>query len=160
VGFPLVHAEGLQDLSDLIQTVGNTEVRLGQTLCFDGHSVTFPPQHLKRFSFMVPEPAATSRPPAYTKDLRNIMLEAMVCGTPVLATPVGATSDVIIDGKIGSIMKNKSPECIAVNVIRVPNPSAWKRLGKPGGGLWRRTLRLREPWKTGRKFFRALSSYV
>lgn len=56
--------------------------------------------------------------PSYTEGLSNIMLEAMACGTPVLATSVGAVPDVIKDGETGFIMENNSPECIAENIIR------------------------------------------
>jgi glycosyltransferase involved in cell wall biosynthesis len=42
----------------------------------------------------------------------------MVCGAPVLATPVGAITDVIKDGETGFIMEDNMPECIAKNVIR------------------------------------------
>jgi glycosyltransferase involved in cell wall biosynthesis len=44
--------------------------------------------------------------PSYTEGLPNIMLEAMTCGTPVFATPVGAIPEVIIDDKTGFIMEN------------------------------------------------------
>ena len=56
--------------------------------------------------------------PSYTEGLPNLMIEAMACGTLVLATPVGAIPDVINDGETGFIMENNSPECIAENAIR------------------------------------------
>jgi len=56
--------------------------------------------------------------PSYYEGLPNILLEAMACGTPVLATPVGAIPDVIVDGRTGFIMENNPPECIAANMNR------------------------------------------
>lgn len=56
--------------------------------------------------------------PSYYEGLPNIMLEAMACSTPVLATAVGAIPDVIKDGETGFIMEDNSPDCIASNVIR------------------------------------------
>lgn len=68
--------------------------------------------------------------PSYTEGLPNVMLEAMACGTPVLATPVGCVPDVIKDGENGFIMQNNSPECIAENVVRVLNYSELDKVMK------------------------------
>lgn len=56
--------------------------------------------------------------PSYSEGLPNILLEAMACGTPILATPVGAIPDIINDCETGFIMENNSPECITANIIR------------------------------------------
>lgn len=59
--------------------------------------------------------------PSETEGLPNIMLEAMACGTPVLAIPVGAIPDIIKDDETGFLMENNSPECIAKNIKRALN---------------------------------------
>lgn len=59
--------------------------------------------------------------PSYSEGLPMIILEAMACGTPVLATPVGGVPDLIKDGRTGFILENNSSECIRKNVIRALN---------------------------------------
>jgi|WetSurMetagenome_2_1015567.scaffolds.fasta_scaffold85918_2 glycosyltransferase involved in cell wall biosynthesis len=73
--------------------------------------------------------------PSDTEGLPNVMLEAMACGTPVLANPVGAIPDVIIEGKTGFIMENNSPEIIAQNLLRVLNEPDLEKIAENGRGF-------------------------
>lgn len=59
--------------------------------------------------------------PSFTEGLPNIMLEAMACGTPVLATPVGAIPDVIKDGETGFLLRSNDPKHIAERIIELLN---------------------------------------
>ena len=60
------------------------------------------------------------------------MFEMTAYRTPVLATSVGTIPDVIIGRKIGFIIENNSPECIAANVIRALSSPDLERIAENG----------------------------
>lgn len=58
-------------------------------------------------------------PTVHAEGLPTIILEAMACGTSVLASPVGAIQDIIRNGENGFIMQSTTPKCIAENVLMI-----------------------------------------
>jgi glycosyltransferase involved in cell wall biosynthesis len=69
--------------------------------------------------------------PSYTEGLPNVVLEAMACGTPVLATPVGAIPDIIKDGETGFLLKSNNPKHIADKIIELLNkPELLEKVSK------------------------------
>jgi glycosyltransferase involved in cell wall biosynthesis len=73
--------------------------------------------------------------PSYEEGVPITLLEAMACGTIVLATPVGGIPDVIKDGETGFILKNNEPENIAEGIIRILNHSHLDIIAKKARNL-------------------------
>lgn len=70
--------------------------------------------------------------PSYTESIPIVALEAMACGTPVLAATVGGVPDVIRDEGNGFILKDNSPQCIADAVLRALEHPRLDEIGQAG----------------------------
>jgi glycosyltransferase involved in cell wall biosynthesis len=70
--------------------------------------------------------------PSYTEGLPNTMLEAMACGTPVLANPVGSIPDYVKDRQNGFILEDNSAERIAEQVLHILGHSDLEKIAENG----------------------------
>lgn len=59
--------------------------------------------------------------PSFSEGVPAVVLEAMACGTPVAATPVGAIPEMIADGRTGYILKSNSPDYLSKTILRILN---------------------------------------
>ncbi len=71
------------------------------------------PQYLNKIKLLVL--------PSYREGLPRIVLEAMACDTPVLATLVGGLPSIIKDEETGFVLKDSSPQAIAQGIERALN---------------------------------------
>ncbi len=66
--------------------------------------------------------------PSYNEGLPNVMLEAMACGTPVLAVSVASIPDVIKDKETGFLIKDNLPKHLADTVVETLASPDLKRI--------------------------------
>ncbi len=91
--------------------------------------------------------------PSHNEGLPNIIMEAMACGTPVLATPVGAIPDIIKDGKNGFIMENNSPDLIKKKIIEIIQRDDLQKISDNSRNLAENEFYYRNVIKNWEKFF-------
>jgi glycosyltransferase involved in cell wall biosynthesis len=97
-------------LEETIARFLQEEKLTGRVMCTGWISHEDLPEYLNKLRLIVL--------PSYTEGLPNIVLEAMMCGTPVLATQVGAIPDIIKDRETGFILENNSPPRVAESILK------------------------------------------
>jgi glycosyltransferase involved in cell wall biosynthesis len=81
--------------------------------------------------------------PSHYEGLPTVLLEAMSCGLPVVATKVGGNQDVISHGVNGLLVSPKNPQEMAEAILTLlNNPKLCAKIGKEA----RRTIEERYTW--------------
>jgi glycosyltransferase involved in cell wall biosynthesis len=94
--------------------------------------------------------AAAYLHPAHYEGLPTVLLEAMACGRPVVATAVSGALDVIQDERNGLLTPPRCPQQLASAVLRL---LADPRLGERLGAVALDTIQQRYSWEVvGRSY--------
>jgi glycosyltransferase involved in cell wall biosynthesis len=65
--------------------------------------------------------------------MSNAILEAMAAGLPVVATAVGGTPEVVVDGVTGFLVPPRDPQALADAILRLlRDPDLRRRMGEAG----------------------------
>lgn len=99
-------------------------------------------------------------PVCWEEPFGMVMIEAMVCGTPVVALRGGAVSEVIVDGVTGRICDHPDELPAAIEEVRSYDPAAMRAhvvenfgadtLGRGYEEIYRRVVSTRRPRRGGR----------
>lgn len=74
--------------------------------------------------------------PSYYEGLPTVILEAMACGVPVVATNIKSNSEVITNGKTGLLVEKKNPKVLAESILSlIENQELREYLGNNGRHL-------------------------
>lgn len=76
------------------------------------------PQYLKKYSFLVL--------PSRYETFGIVLIEAMACGIPVIATKVGAIPEIVASSEVGILVEPNSPELLAKGIKNAINKD-WNR---------------------------------
>jgi glycosyltransferase involved in cell wall biosynthesis len=71
--------------------------------------------------------------PSWTEGLPLVVLEAMARRRPVVATPVGGTPEIVVDGETGLLVPPRDPRALAAALRRLlDDPQLRERMGEAG----------------------------
>lgn len=81
--------------------------------------------------------------PSFSENLPVAIIEAMAAGVPVVATPVGAVEDIVVDGETGLLVPAGDVDALAGALTRLVGDAALRqKLGAAGKAMHREKLDL------------------
>lgn len=98
--------------------------------------------------------------PSHTEGLPNVMLEAMACGTPVLATPVGAIPSIIKNRETGFLLRSNDPTHIADRIVKLlSKPNLLEEVSRNAHRWIRANFREENAIDSWRRIFQELGTF-